>query len=1771
MKLFSRFAALALALALCLSILPAAVAEETPASAVQIPTGEVGGTVFYNDKGDKVEGATALGGDAVVEMTKTVAGTNTENEFEITLQVKTTSRIDEIGPVSQDAAVLLIIDLSSSMDDLHMTETTNNRPYYNYITRLDAAKEAANNFIEDFAKLGGSDSTGKRMVGLITFGTHAQPQPWSESVFWIDVHNSTNLNTVKTKINSLNTYQNYDSKNNYLGLGGTNMEAALMLGRNMLEDGLGSAKDGKSGAIKDIKHVYTIFLTDGVPTFHVQDADDNTFIDITGTTGQINGVAGGVDKTTELDVRDVGLVANGSIDGKTKGITDYSKLYSICFGKNNNGTDIYSTSLKPAKSNNNQNGGNGHPGPDPTPNPAEDYWAVTIQKTGYKIAGTVYPENKNETNVVRTVGEWLSSFSSAKAYNAQTDNMSGLFSSFNSILTHIKLSAQAWQVDDKMGENIEFIAPIEIENTASSNPGEKLDNKTTLPSDENSNTLHWNLLSSEPDPNITDIKTGENETSIVGYTYKYKVRLNNLDGAYEPGTTTPTNASATLKYAVLKDGVFQANPNNTTDGTYTGIFLQPKVKGFVGNLQFTKVGNGAPLAGATFTLSSVEKKADGTPKWTATATSTTANENNVTFSSIPSGHHYTLTETSAPAGYTAASPIDLSVSYRVVDYTNFSGMETAPTVVNTAKTGSLTITKTFSGLPAGTVPALSFAVTGPNNYSPTISLSEMTLENGVYSTTISGLPVGTYYVSESATAVTDYTLSSTTVQVNGSNATPDNSGKVSATVTSGNTTTVAFTNSYSRDMGSLTVSKAWAYMLGTQATPAPSNAPSQVTVNVVGPTSTSAILNAENNWSTTIPNLPVGSYTVTEDQTGLAIEGWTLDVTGGNPSTSPAPVTKGTNTTAATITNTYSRDTGSLTVRKENEGATPASVTFTVTGSDGYNTEVTLTATNGWTTTLENLPTGTYTIEEQPNSANVAGYTYTVSYEQTGKTENANTVNITKGATVAVTATNTYTKVEGGLTISKAFNFQYNGNATAAPAPTPTLIQVEVAPAASNGPTVSMTPFPVDLTANNNWSATVTNLPVGDYTVTEKTDGAQINGWTLTTPAPTTVTVASNTTAPSVMITNTYNRETGSLTIKKEFTTSPETTARPTEITVNVSGYATPIKLNAANGWTYTIENLPTGTYTVAEDTSTAAITDYTLTGTTYTDNATVTIDKGSKITVTITNTYTQNKGGLTISKAFSFVTPSPMVGTVTTPAPSDRPEIVVEVKNASNQPVATAALNSGNGWSASITDLPVGVYTVTEVNSTEHPLAINGWSLNAVDPVEVTVSTDPAEVTITNTYTRETGSLTITKAISGLPEGTPAPNITFTLTGPVSTTIPLSTLDKNNDGVFSTTLDNLPAGEYTVTETNAAVMNYSLSATVSVNGGTAQPLPANGVTVNVEPNADSAATVAFTNSYSSTLGSVTIKKEFSNLPESSKPKFIIIQVFGPTNSNFETTVLLNAANNWTDTIPNLPAGEYTVTENTDNAIVSGYNFTTTVKVGDDDAENDTSTKATVPAGGNLTVTFTNAYSLKEAKKIELPITKVVKRGEKGNVDPTGARTFTFVAHITPADAAAASLDTPAVQPGEIVVQFNGETLTPKDNLYTFSITVNGVGKETGTLTIFTNEVSNLSVNVRELSQIDSSYPEDECWKYDGSSYEGQLSISDDGYEYRIMHNLPDGQEEELDSLNILFTNVYTKTSTPEIEVPVTGDNSHMGLYMAMMVLSAAGVVLLLKRRSAHR
>ena len=172
--------------------------------------------------------------------------------------------------------------------------------------------------------------------------------------------------------------------------------------------------------------------------------------------------------------------------------------------------------------------------------------------------------------------------------------------------------------------------------------------------DAGTNTLTWNVRNSPIDEDISSV-TSDGKYATLGYTLKYTVTLDNLvNKQFTEEEPAQVNQKATLTYAFQDEN---ENWHGDEEGNVlTGEFLVPTVKSHYGNLTFTKEGSdGKKLEGVTFTLTTADK--DG---WSMPATSN--QDGIVSFTNIPSGHTYTLTETSTPPGYNPAEDITVTVT-----------------------------------------------------------------------------------------------------------------------------------------------------------------------------------------------------------------------------------------------------------------------------------------------------------------------------------------------------------------------------------------------------------------------------------------------------------------------------------------------------------------------------------------------------------------------------------------------------------------------------------------------------------------------------------------------------------------------------------------------------------------------------------------------------------------------------------------------------------------------------------------------------------------------------------------------------------------------------------------------------------------------------------------------------------------------------------------------------------------------------------------------------
>ena len=322
--------------------------------------------------------------------------------------------------------------------------------------------------------------------------------------------------------------------------------------------------------------------------------------------------------------------------------------------------------------------------------------------------------------------------------------------------------------------------------------------------------------------------------------------------------------------------------------------------------------------------------------------------------------------------------------------------------------GTLIITKQITGdLTEEQIAALENSIKFEvelNGVKTSYPLSSFTSQgDNSYTMSIAGLSPNTQYiVTESGADLPGYILTQT----------PDD-GKITGTVAKGGTVTAAFTNKYTPDTGSLTITKTVEGLDDTALTELKDEISFEIkdSTGKVIQTISKTSKNWDAAWSGsnftyTIENLPTGTYTVTESgYNDITNYIWQESAT-----TATGTVVYNAAGTPAALTNTYTPADGYLTINKVIINGDAFG-----DGRDTFNFKV--TATSGkdegkvWYFTIKGageteaikLPVGKYTIEELSN----INYTYDVD-PQTVTINNSNT----ETSPVTVTFTNTPSKTD---------------------------------------------------------------------------------------------------------------------------------------------------------------------------------------------------------------------------------------------------------------------------------------------------------------------------------------------------------------------------------------------------------------------------------------------------------------------------------------------------------------------------------------------------------------------------------------------------------------------------------------------------------------------------------------------------------------------------------------------------------------------------------------
>ena len=935
----------------------------------------------------------------------------------------------------------------------------------------------------------------------------------------------------------------------------------------------------------------------------------------------------------------------------------------------------------------------------------------------------------------------------------------------------------------------------------------------------------------------------------------------------------------------------------------------------------------------------------------------------------------------------------------------------------------------------------------------TISGADMQKKGNGYETTIKQLEAGEYTVTETI-AVGGKSPETVTYKV-GVTAAKTGQEATGIVLTAGGTGTVAFTNTYEVKKGSLEITKTvtgdrnWEQVKNTMSFKVTDETGAEITGSPVAGTAFTETTPGSGIYHYVFNGLTVGkTYTVTEvlageDAAYARTTTYTAAAGGTGETAVSAPISNAANVVVA-FTNAYTAKTGEIEVTKKFGGSELPSnfetVTLTVeneagtvvgsktlaeirsaaaAGTEGY--AVTGSGAGAvYTWTLKDLPYGKYKVTETVTAA--TGYQCTARYQinATAEKNYDGTVKpeVTVGAaTQKVAFTNTYTKLQGSLEITKTVTGDRNWEQVKN---TMSFKVTDETGAEITGSPVAGTAFTETTPGSGIYHYVFNGLTVGKtYTVTEVLageDAAYARTTTYTAAAGGTGETAvsapiSNAANVVVAFTNAYTAKTGEIEVTKKFGGS-ELPSNFETVTLTVENEAgtvvgsktlAEIRSAAAAGtegyavtgsgagavYTWTLKDLPYGKYKVTE--TVTAATGYQCTAR-YQINATaeknydgtvkpeVTVGAATQ-KVAFTNTYTKLQGSLEITKTVTGDRNWEQVKNTMSFKVTD--ETGAEITGSPVAGTAFTETTPGSGiYHYVFNGLTVGkTYTVTEVlagedaayaRTTTYTAAAGGTGETAVSaPINNGAN---VVVAFTNTYTKLQGSLEITKTVTGDRNWEQVKNtMSFKVTdetGAEITGSPVAgtafTETTPGSGIYHYVFNGLTVGKtYTVTEVLAGedaayARTTTYTAAASGTGETAVSAPiSNGANV----------VVAFTNTYTKKAGKLVITKSVAGNVDKAKAEAAISFKVTRTADGTSKTYKLSdftydtAGKIWKLELDTAPGG-YQV-EETRNA-VGGFTLKKVQYEVDASGKVDgSSVQVQVNDGASIKVAFENTYEKK--------------------------------------------------------------------------------------------------------------------------------------------------------------------------------------------------------------
>lgn len=606
-------------LSLCVPV-ATVVALDTPDSAQQIEYTGGWNPKEYPDTGELYKDRVAV--------SKTIAPTKDENYFDITLKVVAKPRV-----IDQSVDVVVVMDISNTMNSTHEGLGAGNVGYNIKDARLTHAKNAVNSFIDLYSV--DKNISEERRFGLVTYNSYA-----NTLVPLTTVNTAEKAVELKSTVNGITAPT--DNRERF-----TNIEGGLQLAKNLLSE-------------SDAAFKYIIFITDGFPTTYIESGRTSATQIVgfdTYMTGSYNASKVGTD----------GYFA----DAVTKKICTYGVNYS---DKAADKADDVAAAIKKAGINIFSIGID--VGVQSIPdylNSAKNTAFTTVDRAGANhVIGNTTDSYKAWLRDSIAGGPMIEAAEDTEDIHryASGNSNTELTSAFENILKDIEIipaetMEEAYTLDP-MSDYVEFINFYNPDGSECDAVINTRNGKDIATFDSDTETIKWWLTTTQ-NFYIDDI--GNYVLSV-----SYKVRLKNEMEGFEFSKAFPTNDTTTFYFKTVDfttgEPLFGDNSIN---------YPVPEVEGYYGDFSFTKKDSvtNHPLEGAVFALEHYGESCHvcGGDAVIESLTASSDEQGVVSFKNLPSGHEYALIEVQPPEGYQLGAIHSVHIAY---GKTYFDGKQVSP-------------------------------------------------------------------------------------------------------------------------------------------------------------------------------------------------------------------------------------------------------------------------------------------------------------------------------------------------------------------------------------------------------------------------------------------------------------------------------------------------------------------------------------------------------------------------------------------------------------------------------------------------------------------------------------------------------------------------------------------------------------------------------------------------------------------------------------------------------------------------------------------------------------------------------------------------------------------------------------------------------------------------------------------------------------------------------------------------------------------------------------